>query len=44
VAAKYRTAVLAPGGSKPAATLVADFVGRPFSYKAWEDWLNREEQ
>jgi len=44
VAAKYRTSVLAPGGSKPAATLVADFVGRPFSYKAWEDWLNREEQ
>jgi len=44
VAAKYRTAVLAPGGSRPAATLVAEFVGRPFSYKAWEDWLNREEQ
>ncbi|HET9830814.1 MAG TPA: M3 family metallopeptidase, partial [Vicinamibacterales bacterium] len=43
VASKYRTDVLAPGGSKPAATLVADFVGRPFSYKAWEDWLNREE-
>ncbi len=44
VAAKYRATVLAPGGSKPAATLVADFIGRPFSYKAWEDWLNREEQ
>ncbi len=44
VAAKYRTAVLAPGGSRPAATLVTEFVGRPFSYKAWEDWLNREEQ
>jgi thimet oligopeptidase len=44
VAAKYRTSVLAPGGSKPAATLVADFVGRPFSYTAWEQWLNREEQ
>jgi Zn-dependent oligopeptidase len=44
VASKYRNDVLAPGGSKPAATLVADFVGRPFSYKAWEDWLNREEQ
>ena len=42
-AAKYRTAVLAPGGAKPAAMLVADFVGRPFSYKAWEDWLNRDE-
>jgi thimet oligopeptidase len=44
VAVKYRTAVLAPGGSKPAATLVADFLGRPFDYKAWENWLNRDEQ
>ena len=44
VAAKYRDMVLAPGGSKPAATLVADFLGRPFDFKAWEDWLNREEQ
>jgi len=44
VASKYRTAVLAPGGSRPAATLVTEFVGRPFSYKAWEEWLNREEQ
>ena len=44
VAAKYRAAVLAPGGSKPAATLVADFLGRPFDFKAWESWLNRDEQ
>jgi len=44
VAAKYRNTVLAPGGSKPAATLVADFLGRPFDYTAWENWLNREEQ
>src|SRR5207302_3176822 len=38
VAAKYRATVLAPGGSKPAATLVADFLGRPFDYRAWETW------
>jgi len=44
VAAKYRASVLAPGGSKPAAILVADFLGRPFDDKAWENWLNREEQ
>lgn len=44
VARKYRDAILAPGGSKPAATLVRDFLGRPFDFKAWEDWLNREEQ
>ncbi|HEX7137158.1 MAG TPA: M3 family metallopeptidase, partial [Vicinamibacterales bacterium] len=43
VAAKYRTAVLAPGGSKSAATLVSDFLGRPFDFKAWERWLNQDE-
>ncbi len=43
VAKRYRDTVLAPGGSKPAATLVRDFLGRPFDYKAWEAWLNRDE-
>ncbi|MBZ5559547.1 MAG: Zn-dependent oligopeptidase [Acidobacteriia bacterium] len=42
VARKYREAVLAPGGSKPAADLVRDFLGRPFNAAAWEAWLNRE--
>ena len=42
VAAKYRNTVLAPGGSKPAAALVSDFLGRPFDFKAWERWLNAE--
>jgi thimet oligopeptidase len=40
---KYRDTVLAPGGAKPAATLVRDFLGRPFNFKAWEEWLNRDE-
>ena len=40
VALKYRNAVLAPGGSKPAAELVQDFMGRPYSFKSYEDWLN----
>jgi thimet oligopeptidase len=31
VAKRYRDAVLAPGASKPAAQLVEDFLGRPFS-------------
>jgi thimet oligopeptidase len=44
VAHRYRDTILAPGGSKPAASLVGDFLGRPFEFKAWEDWLNREEQ
>jgi thimet oligopeptidase len=42
VARKYRETVLAPGGSKPAAMLVRDFLGRPFDFKSWEAWLNRE--
>jgi thimet oligopeptidase len=44
VAHKYRDTILAPGGSKPAAALLRDFLGRPFDFKAWEAWLNREEQ
>jgi thimet oligopeptidase len=44
VAYKYRDTILAPGGSQPAAQLVRDFLGRPFDFKAWEAWLNREEQ
>jgi thimet oligopeptidase len=41
-ARRYRDTVFAPGSSKPAATLVRDFLGRPFNANAWEDWLNRE--
>jgi thimet oligopeptidase len=40
VAMKYRKAVLEAGGSKPAAELVKDFLGRPYAFKAYEDWLN----
>lgn len=32
---RYRRLVLAPGGSKPAAELVADFLGRPISMDAY---------
>jgi thimet oligopeptidase len=42
VARRYRAVVLAPAGSKPATALVEEFLGRPFSFKAWEDWLNYE--
>jgi len=41
-ARRYRDTVFAPGSSKPAATLVRDFLGRPFNATAWEQWLNRE--
>jgi thimet oligopeptidase len=42
VAARYRHAVLDATGTKPAAELVKDFLGRPYSFKAYEDWLNSD--
>jgi thimet oligopeptidase len=41
VARRYRDSVLAPGGSKDAADLVADFLGRPYNTDAFSAWLNR---
>jgi thimet oligopeptidase len=38
-AARYRDRVLAPGGSKDAAALVEDFLGRPFTFEAFEQYL-----
>ena len=35
-AERYRKLVLAPGGTKPAAELVADFLGRPISIDAYQ--------
>lgn len=43
VAMRYRQTVLAPGGSKPAAELVRDFLGRDFNEVAWKEWLDRDE-
>lgn len=40
IAKKYRQAILAPGGSKPAEQLVQDFLGRESNFKAYQDWLN----
>src|SRR6185312_2917722 len=40
VAAKYRHAVLEAGGKMPAAEMVQDFLGRPFSFNAYQKWLN----
>ena len=36
----YRRTVLEPGGSKPAAELVRDFLGRPYTFDAYREWLN----
>jgi thimet oligopeptidase len=39
VAHRYRDRVLVPGGSEDAADLVADFLGRPYSFDAFRTWL-----
>jgi thimet oligopeptidase len=39
VAGRYRDLVLAPGGSKDAADLVHDFLGRDYSFDAFAAWL-----
>jgi thimet oligopeptidase len=39
VAAKYRNSVLGASGTKPAADLVKDFLGRTYSFQAYADWL-----
>ncbi len=41
VAHRYRDLILVPGGSKDAADLVVDFLGRPFSFDAFAAWLDR---
>ena len=38
-ALRYRRAVLEPGGSRRAADLVADFLGRPYGFEAFGRWL-----
>jgi thimet oligopeptidase len=38
---KYRDTVLAPGGSKDAADLVKDFLGRPYGFDSFKHWLDK---
>ncbi len=38
-ARRYRDVILAQGGTKPAKDLVQEFLGRPFSFDAFRDWL-----
>ncbi|MEH6557003.1 MAG: M3 family metallopeptidase [Oceanicoccus sp.] len=42
IANRYRKTVLAPGGSKDAAQLVEDFLGRPFNFDAFVKRLNQD--
>jgi thimet oligopeptidase len=41
VAHRYRDLVLAPGGARDAADLVEDFLGRPYTFDAYGEWLAR---
>ncbi len=41
-AQRYRDEILAPGGSRDAAAMVESFLGRPYSFDAFERWLNGE--
>jgi thimet oligopeptidase len=41
VAASYRGAILSAGGTKDAAELTRDFLGRDYSTAPFEAWLNR---
>lgn len=38
---RYRDTILAPGGTKDAAELVHSFLGRPYKFDAFEQWLNQ---
>ncbi|MGH2491113.1 MAG: M3 family metallopeptidase [Candidatus Limnocylindria bacterium] len=40
VSRRYRDTILAPGGTKPAAELVRDFLGRPYDLRAFKEWLS----
>jgi thimet oligopeptidase len=40
IARKYRDTVLGASGTKSAGDMVSDFLGRPYSFKAYADWLN----
>lgn len=44
VAKRYRQAVLEPGGSLPAETLVENFLGRKSDFTAYQNWLNADEE
>jgi thimet oligopeptidase len=39
VAQRYASEILAPGSSRPAATLVEAYLGRAFDFTAFEEWI-----
>jgi thimet oligopeptidase len=41
VAMEYRRIILDSGGTRDAADMLTDFLGRPFSFDAYEQWLEK---
>lgn len=39
---RYRASILAPGGSRDAALMVHDFLGRDYNFDAFAAWINAE--
>ena len=39
LAHKYRDVILSPGGTKPAAEILEEFLGRPYTFEAFSRWL-----
>ena len=42
IAGRYRRFILAPGGSIDAAEMVENFLGRPYDFDSFEQWLNAD--
>jgi thimet oligopeptidase len=43
-ARRYRDAILRGGGSRPAARLIEDFLGRPFDFASWQRWVEGRDE
>ena len=39
-ATRYRQIILEPGGTKGASDLIEKFLGRPYGFEAFGNWLN----
>jgi thimet oligopeptidase len=44
VSGRFRRSVLESRGTKPAAEQIREFLGRPYSFRAYEDWLNSNQR
>ena len=42
LAQRYRKCILEPGGTRDAADMVREFLGRDYRLKAFQDWVNEQ--